>query len=61
MTAGHVAIARSIVHVAGGKSGHRRAGHSLTESGGDPRESATENRPPADINLVPVGKGEKAR
>ena len=31
---------------AGGKSELRRAGWSLTATGGDPRESATENIPP---------------
>ncbi len=31
---------------AGGKSGLHRAGWSLTATGGDPRESATENIPP---------------
>jgi len=31
---------------AGGKSGLRRAGWSLTATGGDPKESATENIPP---------------
>jgi len=40
----------------GGKSEHRRAGWSLTATGGDPRESATENIPPAS-----AGKGEMAR
>lgn len=30
----------------GGKSGLRRAGCWITSSGGDPKESATENRPP---------------
>src|SRR5450759_4472606 len=30
-----------------GKSGHRRAGRWLTASRGNPRESATESRPPA--------------
>jgi hypothetical protein len=30
----------------GGKSGLRRAGWSVTPTGGDPRESATENTPP---------------
>jgi len=43
---------------AGGKSGLRRAGWSLTATGGDPRESATENIPPGASAL---GKGEKAR
>ena len=32
---------------AGGKSELRRAGWSLTATGGDPRESATENIPPS--------------
>ena len=32
---------------AGGKSELRRAGWSLTATGGDPKESATENIPPA--------------
>ncbi len=40
----------------GGKSELRRAGWSLTATGGDPKESATENVPP-----VSAGKGEKAR
>ncbi len=31
---------------AGGKSGLRRARWFVTRTGGDPRESATENRPP---------------
>lgn len=30
----------------GGKSGLRRAGCWITSSGGDPKESATENKPP---------------
>ncbi|OCC16051.1 hypothetical protein DBT_0513 [Dissulfuribacter thermophilus] len=30
-----------------GKSGLHRARWSVTRTGGDPRESATENRPPA--------------
>jgi len=42
---------------AGGKSGLHRARWSLTATGGDPRESATENIPPR----VSRGKGEKAR
>ena len=29
-----------------GKSGHHRAGRSLTTTGSDPRDRATENRPP---------------
>ena len=33
---------------AGGKSELRRAGWSLTATGGDPKESATENIPPVD-------------
>ncbi len=32
--------------VKGGKSGLHRAGCWITSSGGDPKESATENRPP---------------
>ena len=32
----------------GGKSELHRAGWSLTATGGDPKESATENIPPAD-------------
>lgn len=32
--------------VGGGKSGLRRAGCWITSSGGDPKESATENKPP---------------
>jgi len=42
---------------AGGKSELHRAGWSLTATGGDPKESATENIPPRH----PRGKGEKAR
>jgi len=30
----------------GGKSGLRRAGRSLTATGGDPRDRATEKKPP---------------
>ena len=40
-----------------GKSELLRAGWSLTATGGDPKESATENRPLADE----AGKGETAR
>jgi len=40
------AIAGSIFR-AGGKSELHRAGWSLTATGGDPKESATENIPPA--------------
>lgn len=43
---------------AGGKSELRRAGWSLTATGGDPKESATENIPPG---RKPQGKGEMAR
>jgi len=43
----------------GGKSELHRAGWSLTATGGDPKESATENIPPTGRN--PAGKGEKAR
>lgn len=39
-----------------GKSGHHRAGWPLTAARGDPRESATENRPPRPGR----GKGETA-
>jgi len=42
---------------AGGKSELHRAGWSLTATGGDPKESATENIPPA----ARPGKGEMAR
>ena len=41
----------------GGKSELHRAGWSLTATGGDPKESATENIPPTGRN--PAGKGEK--
>jgi hypothetical protein len=44
----------------GGKSELQRAGWSLTATGGDPKESATENIPPAPGNRG-QGKGEKAR
>lgn len=40
-----------------GKSGHRRAGCWLTASRREPKESATENRPPA----IEAGKGETER
>jgi len=34
----------------------------LTAGGGDPRESATESKPPADSGVVPTaGKGERVR
>jgi len=46
-------------HRTGGKSELHRAGWSLTATGGDPKESATENIPPDECN--PDGKGEKAR
>ena len=48
---------------AGGKSELHRAGWSLTATGGDPKESATENIPPRGIGraIIPKGKGEKAR
>jgi len=42
----------------GGKSELRRAGWSLTATGGNPKESATENIPPLRFRK---GKGEKAR
>ncbi len=42
----------------GGKSELHRAGWSLTATGGDPKESATENIPPLRFMR---GKGEKAR
>ena len=35
-----------------GKSGHRRAGRWITSSRGNPRESATESRPPAAVATV---------
>jgi len=49
--------------MAGGKSELHRAGWSLTATGGDPRESATENIPPPEMMAMPIlwGKGEKAR
>ncbi len=37
---------RRAIRVPGGKSGLHRAGWSVTRTGGDPRESATENKPP---------------
>jgi len=40
-------IAARLSKAGGGKSGLRRAGWFLTGTGGDPRESATERRPPA--------------
>ena len=46
-------------HRTGGKSELHRAGWSLTATGGDPKESATENIPPPGCD--PDGKGEKAR
>jgi hypothetical protein len=36
----------------GGKSELRRAGWSLTATGGDPKESATENIPPWGIGIA---------
>ena len=42
---------------AGGKSGLHRARWFVTRTGGNPRESATENRPPR----WKRGKGEKVR
>ena len=42
----------------GGKSELHRAGWSLTATGGDPKESATENIPP---RAKALSKGEKAR
>jgi hypothetical protein len=42
----------------GGKSELHRAGWSLTATGGNPKESATENIPPLRFKR---GKGEKAR
>ena len=42
----------------GGKSELHRAGWSLTATGGDPKESATEKIPPG---AYASGKGEKAR
>jgi hypothetical protein len=42
----------------GGKSELHRAGWSLTATGGDPKESATEKIPPLRFKR---GKGEKAR
>jgi hypothetical protein len=43
--------------LAGGKSELRRAGWFVMRTGGDPKESATENIPPAFL----AGKGEKVR
>lgn len=40
---------------AGGKSGQRREGQLLTATGSNPRESATETKPPTG---QPEGKGE---
>lgn len=40
-----------------GKSGQHRTGQSLTTTGGDPRESATETIPP---RLFWRGKGERS-
>jgi len=45
---------------AGGKSGLHRAGWSLTGTGGDLRDSATERRPPV-IVFAMAGKGERVR
>jgi len=55
----------------GGKSELLRAGWSLTATGGDPKESATENKPPSSSFPLPLcggralwgegGKGEKGR
>jgi len=42
-------------NVSGGKSEHHRAGWSLTATGGDPRESATENIPPPTALLSLLG------
>ena len=47
--------------VAGGKSGQDRARWWLTATGGDPRESATENKPPAEARSAKAGKGEMVR
>jgi len=43
---------------AGGKSELHRTGCQLTTGGGDPEDSATENKPPT---LSGAGKGETAR
>ena len=50
-------VAGNRCFVSGGKSGLHRAGWSLTTTGGDPKESATENIPPGPGH----GKGEKVR
>jgi len=46
--------------VGGGKSGLRRTGWFLTGTGGNPRESATERRPPS-FASAKEGKGERVR
>jgi len=56
--------------VGGGKSGLHRTGWFLTGTGGNPRESATERRPPTFVMttagmpteaLAKEGKGERVR
>jgi len=47
-------IARRAKRAAGGKSELRRAGWSLTATGGDPRESATEKIPPCGISISTI-------
>jgi len=51
------------VYRTGGKSELHRAGWLLTATGGDPKESATENIPPWGRSLcaIPRSKGEKVR
>jgi len=50
-----------IVRDAGGKSGLRRTGWSVTPTGREIRESATENRPPNGLAREVRGKGETVR
>jgi hypothetical protein len=52
-----------MARAAGGKSELRRAECQLTAGGGDPKESATESKPPRRVLLreAPRGKGERVR
>jgi len=52
------AAAVGLFKAGGGKSGHHRAGRSLTATGGDPRVRATEKIPPFE-EFSSKGKGEK--
>ncbi len=59
--AGEGQAAAGLDYETGGKSELHRAGCWLTASGGDPKDSATENKPPLVSLAEPRGKGETVR